>query len=85
MDQAYKKMSSHGSICIPAAMRRELGIEPRDPMVIGQENGEIRIRPYILRCCFCGTTEKVAVMNGKGICCGCAEAALERHGGGQDE
>lgn len=27
MSEAYKKMTSHGSISIPVAMRRELGIE----------------------------------------------------------
>ena len=34
MSTAYKKMTSHGSISIPVAMRRELGIEPKDPMVV---------------------------------------------------
>ena len=34
MSTAYKKMTSHGSISIPVAMRRELGIEPKDPMTI---------------------------------------------------
>ena len=33
MSTAYKKMTSHGSISIPVAMRRELGIEPKDPMI----------------------------------------------------
>ena len=34
MSTAYKKVTSHGSISIPAAMRRDLGIEPKDPMVV---------------------------------------------------
>lgn len=34
MRTAYKKVSSHGSINIPAAMRRELAIEAKDPMVV---------------------------------------------------
>lgn len=40
MNTAYKKMTSHGSISIPVAMRRELGIEPRDPMVVEEHQGE---------------------------------------------
>ena len=56
MSTAYKKMTSHGSISIPVAMRRELGIEPKDPMVVEEHQGEIRIRPYTLRCNFCGVT-----------------------------
>lgn len=34
MSEAYKKMTSHGSISIPVAMRRELGIEDKDPMIV---------------------------------------------------
>ena len=34
MSTAYKKMTSHGSISIPVAMRRELGIEPKDPCLL---------------------------------------------------
>lgn len=59
MSTAYKKMTSNGSISIPVAMRRELGIEPKDPMIVEEHQGEIRIKPYTLRCNFCGTTEDV--------------------------
>lgn len=52
MSTAYKKMTSHGSISIPVAMRRELGIEPKDPMIVEEHQGEIRIKPYTLRCNF---------------------------------
>lgn len=78
MSTAYKKMTSHGSISIPVAMRRELGIEPKDPMVVEQLEGEIRLKPYSHRCIFCGTTENVAVMRGKGICPDCIKQASGR-------
>ena len=58
-------MTSHGSISIPVAMRRELGIEPKDPMIVEEHQGEIRIKPYTLRCNFCGTTEDVHEFHGK--------------------
>ena len=38
MSTAYKKMTSHGSISIPVAMRRELGIEGKDQMIV-ENNG----------------------------------------------
>ena len=75
MSTAYKKMTSHGSISIPVAMRRELGIEPKDPMIVEEHQGEIRIKPYTLRCNFCGTTEDVHELHGKGICQACATKA----------
>ena len=37
MSTAYKKMTSHGSISIPVAMRRELGIKPRDAVEVCAE------------------------------------------------
>lgn len=81
MDTAYKKVTSHGSISIPVAMRRDLGIEPKDPMVVEREGGSIRIRPYTPRCIFCGATEGVRELRGRGICGACAAMAAERTGG----
>ena len=45
MSEAYKKMTSHGSISIPVAMRRELGIEGKDPMIVESNGGRITISP----------------------------------------
>ncbi len=67
----YKKISSHGSINIPRAMRAEMGLEERDPVEVAVENNRIVVRPYTLRCSFCGTAEGVREYKGKGICGGC--------------
>lgn len=75
MGIAYKKVTSHGSISIPVAMRRGLGIEPHDPMEVEEHGGEIRIRPYIPRCVFCGAVEGVVRLRGKGVCGECAAGA----------
>lgn len=69
----YKKVSSHGSINIPVALRRELGIEPRDAMEVDAENGKIVIKPYVERCIFCRGEDKVRRLNGKGVCESCLE------------
>ena len=50
---------------------------------VEEHQGEIRIKPYTLRCNFCGTTEDVHEFHGKGICEACATKAFEKLGGGQ--
>lgn len=83
MSTAYKKMTSHGSISIPVAMRRDLGIEPKDPMVVEESGGKIIISPYTLRCSFCGVTEDVQEFCGRGICRKCVAKVIEKLGGGR--
>lgn len=78
MSTTYKKMTSHGSISIPVAMRRELGIEPKDPMEVEEKGGCIVIRPYTPRCVLCGSTEKVVTIKDKGICVECATEASKK-------
>lgn len=89
MSTAYKKITSHGSISIPVAMRRELGIAAKDPMVVEADSGKIVISPYVVRCGFCGSQENVRKLNGRGICISCAEKAyrafMQKNGGEQNE
>lgn len=75
---AYKKLTSHGSISIPVAMRRELGLEPRDPMEVEEKDGKIILAPYQPRCVFCKGTEGVEFFEGKGICRSCREKLKRR-------
>ena len=83
--EAYKKLTSHGSISIPVAMRRDLGLEPKDPMIVEQEGGAIRIKPYSLRCNFCGTIDDVKPFSGKGICGECIRSIWNMNGGDTNE
>ncbi|MCM1161516.1 MAG: AbrB/MazE/SpoVT family DNA-binding domain-containing protein [Roseburia sp.] len=84
MKNNYKKVSSHGSINIPVAMRREIGIQGGDPMEVSLNNGMVTVKPYTPRCIFCGTNEKVVhKLHGKYICVECAIEALETVGGGE--
>ena len=76
MRSNYKKVSSHGSINIPVAMRRGIGIQGGDPMEVSLDDGVVTVKPYTPRCVFCGTTESVGKLFGKGICRKCAEKAL---------
>ena len=83
MERAYKKMTSHGSINVPVAMRRSLAIEPKDAMVVEEKDGKIIISPYNVRCQFCGTTDGAGSFYGKGICPDCARKAYEGLKGGK--
>lgn len=77
MKYNYKKLSSHGSINIPVAMRREIGIQGGDPMEVSLDNGMVTVKPYTPRCVFCGSTENVRKLSGKGICPECAAKAVQ--------
>lgn len=84
MRNNYKKLSSHGSINIPVAMRREMGLLKGDPMEVSLNNGVVTIKPYTPRCIFCESTENVKQLFGKGICPECAaKAAREMEGSGK--
>ena len=43
MSERYKKLTSHGAISIPVAMRRDIGLQGGDPMQVSQEGGRIII------------------------------------------
>lgn len=80
MRNTYKKISSHGSISIPVAMRREMGMEPGDPVELSvTEENHIRVSAYRTRCIFCGAVDEegMARYRNKGVCPGCAAGLKE--------
>lgn len=83
MEHSYKKVSSHGSICIPAAMRREMGLQGGDPMEVSLDSGTVTVKPYTPRCIFCETTENVTIFQGKGICNRCIREVVQITKGGR--
>ncbi len=79
MKNNYKKISSHGSINIPVAMRREMGLQGGDPMEVSLDNGVVTVKPYAPRCIVCGTNDSVLhKLHGKHICVNCANEALKQ-------
>lgn len=83
MKHNYKKISSHGSINIPVAMRREMGIQGGDPMEVSLEGNIVTVKPYSPRCIFCGTNENVNwMLHGKHVCSYCKEQEPRYVGGG---
>lgn len=73
MKPSFKRLTSHGSINIPVAMRREIGIEKGDPMEVERRGSEIVISQYVPRCTFCGEREDAMKFHDRFICPGCAK------------
>lgn len=81
----YKRITSHGSVSIPVQLRRELGLQPRDPLEVEvNAKGEIVLRPYAPRCIFCGAQEEVHRVCGRVVCTGCARQVAGAVGEGED-
>ena len=81
--QHLKRITSHGSVSIPAAVRRGLGIRERDAMdleVDGQ--GRIILKPHVPRCVFCGGEDHTVAIGGKRVCWDCCKKALALLEGG---
>lgn len=46
-------------------------------MEVSLNNGVVTVKPYTPRCVFCGSTENVKKLFGKGICSECAAKAVQ--------
>lgn len=76
--EQYKKLSSHGSINIPIAMRRDMGLEPKDAMLVSiNGDGDIVLKPYVPRCMYCSGQTNVKKVFGRHVCTGCAKKVYE--------
>lgn len=71
----YRKMTNSGSVNIPAQLRREMGYQKKDVFEVEVKDGVVIMRPRQSRCVFCGGTERVKLMRGKGICKDCLAKA----------
>lgn len=84
MGGSFKKISSHGSVNIPVQLRRELGLEPRDPVEVSVNgDGDIVLRQYTPRCIFCGGQERVRKVSGRYVCRPCARRVYEEMEGSE--
>ena len=68
-----KRITSHGSVSIPVAVRRDLEVDHR---------GRIILQPHLPRCGICGGEGPAVVIDGKRICGACCRKALEMLEGG---
>lgn len=74
-----KKITKSGSVSIPVAMRRDMGLQPGDVVDVVMEHGTISLTPAVPRCQFCGAPieETKLILNGKHICGSCIQAVYD--------
>lgn len=82
-----KKIRKSGSINIPIAMRRDMGLQPDDAVDVVMREGTVVLTPTVPRCQLCENTKNVTKLFGKYICKDCAQLALDvlNEGGVLDE
>lgn len=72
----FKRTGNRGGLTVPVSLRREMGLQPGDPVEITlKDDNKIEVSQYAPRCMLCGTNEQVQTIDGKGICQTCAGKA----------
>lgn len=73
-----KKMTRAGGISIPAALRRDYGLQAGDRynISIGKE-GAIVLKPTAGSCMYCQSDKELAIYAGRQICRKCALEVLK--------
>lgn len=71
-----KKIRKTGSVNIPVAMRREMGIQPNDAVSVNMVEEGILIKPLAPRCLICSEQIGLVKLEGRYICKACAGKVL---------
>ena len=69
-----RKVDELGRIVIPKELRRNLGIEIKDPLEIYVDGDQVILKKYEPTCLFCGEGNGVRNFNGKNICPSCIKS-----------
>jgi len=74
VEQFNKKINKSGSITLPAAMRRDYGIESGDRFSISANNeGNIVLKRVQGECIFCKLDNNLIVHEGRFVCSNCLQ------------
>ena len=68
-----RRVDDLGRIVLPAELRKNLDIEPRDSMEIFIEGDLILLKKYEPQCVFCGQAGSVSLFKSKNVCANCAK------------
>ena len=68
-----RKVDELGRIVIPIELRRNLGIEVRDPLEIYVDEDTILLKRYNPLCILCGESDDLVEYKGKKVCRKCIE------------
>jgi len=67
-----------GRMVIPMNLRREMGIDVKDPMEIYVEDEKIILTKYEPACVFCGSSYNAQDYRGKLVCQSCSTAMFKK-------
>ncbi len=66
-----RKVDALGRVVIPSATRRLFNMREGDELTISVEGQSVKVEKLDATCTFCGSTEQVRSLHGKGICTNC--------------
>jgi transcriptional pleiotropic regulator of transition state genes len=66
-----RKVDNLGRVVLPIELRRNLGIELKDPLEIYVDGDTIILKKYAPACIFCGNAKNVKDIHGKLVCSDC--------------
>lgn len=72
-----RKVDELGRIVLPIELRRNLGIEIKDPLEIYVDDDTILLKKYAPACILCGENGDLAEYRGKKICRKCIRSLSE--------
>lgn len=72
-----RKVDELGRVVLPIELRRNLGVDCKDPLEISTNGNEIILNKYVPRCVFCKSEEDVKAVKGKNICKKCLSVLIE--------
>ncbi|KYG90331.1 AbrB family transcriptional regulator [[Bacillus] sp. KCTC 13219] len=79
--QFNKKMSKAGSITLPAALRRAIGVEAGEKFGIHlQEDGSVLLKRTQGNCLLCNAEDNLFTHNGRLVCKPCIETLQAKAG-----
>ena len=68
-----RKVDDLGRIVLPVELRRNLGIDIKDPLEIYVDGDQVILKKYEPTCIFCGEGNGIKNYNGKNICTSCVK------------
>lgn len=73
----FKKLSKSGSVTIPAALRRNKGMQAGDGIEIKEVKEGFLVIPALNHCLICESTENIVIVEGSPLCKECIKKAIK--------
>ena len=66
-----RKVDELGRIVLPIELRKNLGINIKDPLEIYVDGNSVILKKYLPACIFCNEANDIVQFQGRNICSGC--------------